>query len=251
MPFSADGWRPTRNLLYNVDKQASRVPETRIARSLCPRTSRFYHLNGVSSKYCVSLTLDICKRSIGKEKKIEGERKERFYDFLGASYWKTTATSRRISRLFGIQRVHKVDCAQPCSFCIMPERDKHPGRWLFRSCHGCFSYGLYIVIYSPLLNADGKIERIHRAVCIIRRKCLFIYFKFESGCLNFELVLAKIVNVKSHCIASINKICKNFRFQICLNVLSFKNAIFIKLKIIIILIWKRYTDTIYINVMGI
>lgn len=34
-----------------------------------------------------------------------------------------TTNSRHISGLFDIQRVHKIDCAQPCSFCIMPGRE--------------------------------------------------------------------------------------------------------------------------------
>lgn len=154
-----------------------------------------------------------------KEKKIErkggrGGRKKDSAIFSGRRIERLPSPPRRISRLFGIQRVHKVDCAQPCSFCIMPERDKHPGRWLFRSCHGCLSYSLYVVIYSPLLNADGKIERIHPAVCIMRRTCLFIHLEFESGCLNLELGLVKIVNVKSHCNHNNDKICKNFELKI-------------------------------------
>jgi len=42
--------------------------------------------------------------------------------FLGRCTERTT-NSRHISGLFDIQRVHKIDCAQPCSFCIMPGRE--------------------------------------------------------------------------------------------------------------------------------
>jgi len=142
---------------------ASRVPEspeTCIAWSFYPQPFRFYHLNGILSKYSVSLTLRIYANVLWKKRKCYRNRKRKRKILRFSSYWKTATTSRHISRLFGIHRVHKVDCAQPCSFCIMPGRDKHPGRWLFRSCHGCLSYSLYILIYSPQLNMDGKIVRI-------------------------------------------------------------------------------------------
>lgn len=201
------------------------------------------HFSGI---VCVHVYANVLQK---REKDREEERrKERYCDFLGAPYWKIATTSRGISRLFGIQRVHKVDCAQPCSFCIMPGRDKHPGRWLFRSCHGCLSYSLYILMYSPLLNADGKIERIHRVVCTIYHGNAFcVSLKFNTGCLNSKLGIVETINVKQ-CYIVITTTTNFSRLRVNFYRMF---AIFIKQEIIIVLIWKRYVDTIYTSIMRI